>query len=78
MNGDDRLLPLLEQHGVATTVEDTTGGSWLLDLATGLLPMALLVGMICLHGTPESARAADHVRLRRAAKHACTIWRSQE
>ncbi|MHB1417056.1 MAG: ATP-dependent metallopeptidase FtsH/Yme1/Tma family protein, partial [Chloroflexota bacterium] len=46
VTGDDRLLPLLEQHGVSITAKDTTGGSWLLDLAATLLPMALLVGVL--------------------------------
>ena len=50
VTGDDRLLPLLEQHGVNVTVKDTTGGSWFLDLATSLLPMALLVGMLFFMG----------------------------
>jgi cell division protease FtsH len=50
VNGDDRLLPLLEQHGVTTAIRDTTGGSWFLDVAAGMLPIALLVGMILYMG----------------------------
>jgi cell division protease FtsH len=46
VNGDDRLLSLLDQYGVTTVVKDTTGKSWFLDLAATLLPMALLVGML--------------------------------
>ncbi|MHB1006740.1 MAG: hypothetical protein ACYC3S_14020, partial [Chloroflexota bacterium] len=50
VTGDDRLLPLLEQHGVSVTAKDTTGGSWFLDLAASLLPIALLVGMLFYMG----------------------------
>ncbi|MCL4465298.1 MAG: ATP-dependent zinc metalloprotease FtsH [Chloroflexi bacterium] len=50
VTGDVQLLPLLEQHGVSVTVKDTTGGSWFLDLATSLLPVALLVGMLFFMG----------------------------
>jgi cell division protease FtsH len=45
---DDRLLPLLEQSGVTVTVKDTSGGSWLLDLAINVLPTLLFVGLIVL------------------------------
>src|SRR5512133_153835 len=58
VSGDDRLLPLLDQHGVVVTVKDTTGGSWLLDLASGLLPAALLVGMLFYMGR-QSQRGAQ-------------------
>jgi len=50
VNGDDRLLPLLEQHGVVITAKDTTGGSWFLNLAASVLPIALLVGMLFFMG----------------------------
>ena len=50
VTGDVQLLPLLAQHGVNVTVKDTTGGSWFLDLATSLLPIALLVGMLFFMG----------------------------
>ncbi len=58
VNGDDRLLPLLDQHGVTTVVTDTTGKSWFLDLAATLLPMALLVGMLFFMGR-QSQRGAQ-------------------
>jgi cell division protease FtsH len=46
--GDDRLLPLLEDQNVAVTVKDTTGGSWLADLAISVVPTLLLIGGIVL------------------------------
>jgi cell division protease FtsH len=58
VQGDDRLLPLLDQHGVIVTAKDTTGGSLLLDLATSLLPVALLVGMLFFMGR-QSQRGAQ-------------------
>jgi len=58
VRNDDRLLPLLDQHGVVVTAKDTTGGSWLLDLVISLLPMALLVGMLFFMGR-QSQRGAQ-------------------
>ena len=49
--GDPALLPLLEAHRVTITARDTTsGGSILLNLAVGLLPMLLLVGFLVYMG----------------------------
>lgn len=48
--GDDRLLPLLEQHGVIIIAKDTSSGSMLGDLAITGLPILLLVGMMFLMG----------------------------
>jgi len=45
---DDRLLSLLEQHGVTITAKNTTGRSWLMDLAVNILPM--LLGMLLYVG----------------------------
>ncbi|MCL5959529.1 MAG: ATP-dependent metallopeptidase FtsH/Yme1/Tma family protein, partial [Chloroflexi bacterium] len=48
--GDDRLLPLMEEHGVTVSAKDTSGGSGLLELAISLLPMLLLVGLMIMMG----------------------------
>ena len=58
--GDVRLLPLLEQHGVVITAEDTTGGSWFLNLAGSVLPIALLVGMLFFMGR-QGQRGAQSI-----------------
>ena len=58
--GDVRLLPLLEQHGVVITAEDTTGGSWFLNLAASVLPIALLVGMLFFMGR-QGQRGAQSI-----------------
>ncbi len=50
IQGDDRLLPLLEQYGVVVSAKDTSGGSWLVDLAGFALPMLLLVGLMIYMG----------------------------
>ncbi|HZT07533.1 MAG TPA: ATP-dependent zinc metalloprotease FtsH [Chloroflexota bacterium] len=43
---DPNLLPLLDQQGVTVTAKDTSGGSWLLNLAINILPMLLFVGLL--------------------------------
>jgi cell division protease FtsH len=45
-SGDERLLPLLEQHGVVVSVRDVSSRPIILDLLVGLLPGALLVGFL--------------------------------
>src|SRR5579871_185174 len=47
---DPRLLPLLDQQGVAVTAKDVSGGSWVLNLALSVLPMLLFVGVLVLMG----------------------------
>jgi cell division protease FtsH len=49
-NGDDRLLPLLEEQGVAVTARDTNAGSWLWDLLLTALPLLFLVGLLVMMG----------------------------
>ncbi|MBI4320044.1 MAG: ATP-dependent zinc metalloprotease FtsH, partial [Chloroflexi bacterium] len=48
--GDDRLLPLMEEYRVTVSAKDTGGGSGLLELAISLLPMLLLVGLMLMMG----------------------------
>jgi len=48
--GDDRLLPLMDEHGVTVSAKDTSGGSGLLELAITGLPMLLLVGLMIMMG----------------------------
>ena len=50
VQGDNRLLPLLEQHGVTVTAKDVSGGSFLTDLAVNFLPMVLLFGVLFFMG----------------------------
>ncbi len=57
---DDRLLPLLEQQGVAVSAKDGSGGSWLVELVVNLLPMALLFGMLYMMGR-QSQRGAQTI-----------------
>jgi cell division protease FtsH len=45
-DGDPALLPLLESHGVTVSAKNVGGGSLLLDLLIGILPTALLIGVI--------------------------------
>jgi len=59
-NGDPQLLPLLEQNGVAVTVTNTTGGSWLLDLLGTVLPILFLLGLIILMGR-QTARGQQTI-----------------
>src|SRR5581483_353475 len=47
---DDRLLPLLEQYGVSVTNEQSSGPSWLLQLAIYTLPVILLIGALVFIG----------------------------
>ncbi len=47
---DQRLLPLLDQQGVSVSAKDTSGGSWLLELAVNFLPMLLFVGLLFMMG----------------------------
>ncbi|MCL4369063.1 MAG: ATP-dependent zinc metalloprotease FtsH [Actinobacteria bacterium] len=48
--GDNALLPLLEQKGVVITVKDTTGSSFWADLAISALPVLVLVGLLVVMG----------------------------
>ncbi len=48
--GSRALLPLLESHNVTITAKNTSGGSVLLDLAIGVLPVLLLVGVLVYMG----------------------------
>ncbi len=48
--GDDRLLPLLDQHHVQVTAKEVSGGSWLLNLVLSMAPVVLLVGVMVLMG----------------------------
>jgi cell division protease FtsH len=47
---DPTLLPLLKSNGVAIDARATGGGSILLDLATSILPLLLLVGFLAYQG----------------------------
>ncbi len=47
---DQRLLPLLEQHGVGVFAKDVSGGSFLRDVLLSLLPMLLFVGLLFMMG----------------------------
>ena len=58
--GDDRLLPLLEEHGVTVTARDTSGSPWLLNLVMMLLPTLVLVGLFLLM-MRQSGRGAQEV-----------------
>ncbi|HZC33752.1 MAG TPA: ATP-dependent metallopeptidase FtsH/Yme1/Tma family protein, partial [Candidatus Bathyarchaeia archaeon] len=49
-DGDPALLPLLESHGVTITAKNSTGGSFLLDLIVGILPVVLILGVILYLG----------------------------
>ena len=48
--GDPALLPILTAHGVTITARNVSGGSGLLDLLIGLLPVALILGVILYQG----------------------------
>jgi cell division protease FtsH len=48
--GDPALLPILESHGVTITAKNVGGSSFLLDLIVGILPVALIVGVIVYMG----------------------------
>ncbi len=60
LQGDNSLLPLLEQQGVVISAKDSSGGSWLADLAVNLLPMVLLFGMLYMMGR-QSQRGAQSI-----------------
>jgi cell division protease FtsH len=47
---DQRLLPLLEQQGIAVSAKDVSGGSWLFEIAINFLPMLLFVGLLFMMG----------------------------
>ena len=49
-DGDPALLPLLESHGVTISAKNVGGGSFLLDLIVGILPVVLIVGVILYLG----------------------------
>ena len=44
--GDPALLPILEAHDVTIVAKDSGGGSLFLNLVTGILPIALLIGFL--------------------------------
>jgi cell division protease FtsH len=48
--GDPVLLPLLESHGVTIIAKNAGGSSFLLDLILGILPVALIIGVIVYMG----------------------------
>jgi cell division protease FtsH len=48
--GDPALLPILESHAVTITAKNVGGSSFLLDLVVGILPVALIVGVIVYQG----------------------------
>ncbi len=48
--GDNQLLPLLEQNKVTVAAKDTSAGSWIIDLASGFLPVLLLIGLVYFMG----------------------------
>ncbi|MDP9243644.1 MAG: ATP-dependent zinc metalloprotease FtsH [Chloroflexota bacterium] len=48
--GDPALLPILESHGVTISAKNIGGGSFLLDLLVGVLPLALLIGVVVYMG----------------------------
>jgi cell division protease FtsH len=48
--GDPALLPLLESNGVTISARDVSGGTGLLDLVIGLLPVLLIIGVILYVG----------------------------
>ncbi len=60
VQGDDRLLSLLEQQGVTVSAKDSSGGSWLVDLLANVLPMGLLFGMLYMMGR-QSQRGAQTI-----------------
>jgi cell division protease FtsH len=47
---DPVLLPLLERNGVEIDAEESGGGSVLLSLALGVLPLVLLIGFLAYQG----------------------------
>jgi cell division protease FtsH len=47
---DERLMPLLEEHDVTVHARDTTGRSFLADVALSMLPIALLIGLLLYMG----------------------------
>ncbi|HVA86152.1 MAG TPA: ATP-dependent zinc metalloprotease FtsH, partial [Candidatus Saccharimonadales bacterium] len=48
--GDPALLPILESHDVTIAAQETGGGSLIINLLLGILPIALLVGFLFLTG----------------------------
>ena len=48
--GDRALLPILESNGVTIVAKNVGGGSFLLDLIVGILPVALIIGVILYMG----------------------------
>ncbi|HEY8632236.1 MAG TPA: ATP-dependent zinc metalloprotease FtsH, partial [Candidatus Limnocylindrales bacterium] len=48
--GDPALLPILEAQGVTITAKNSGGSSFLLDLVIGVLPVALIIGVIVYMG----------------------------
>jgi cell division protease FtsH len=49
-DGDPALLPLLEAQNVTIIAKNVGGGSFLLDLIIGILPVALIIGVIVYMG----------------------------
>ncbi|MFN8521739.1 MAG: ATP-dependent zinc metalloprotease FtsH [Chloroflexota bacterium] len=47
-NADEQLMPILEERGVTVTIREARSGSWLFDLLVGLLPTAVLIGLLVL------------------------------
>ena len=58
--GDNNLLPLLEQQGVVVSAKDQNGGSWFVDLLVNLLPVAMLFGVIYMMGR-QTQRGAQNL-----------------
>ncbi len=50
VQGDGRLLPLLQEHQVTVMAEDMTTGSWLVQLLLNAAPILLFVGLLFLMG----------------------------
>jgi cell division protease FtsH len=48
--GDPALLPILETHRVTISSKNVGGSSFLLDLIVGILPVALIIGVIVYMG----------------------------
>jgi cell division protease FtsH len=49
-DGDPALLPVLEAQKVTIVAKNSTGGSLVLDLIIGILPVALIIGVIVYMG----------------------------
>ncbi|HEY3118152.1 MAG TPA: ATP-dependent zinc metalloprotease FtsH [Chloroflexota bacterium] len=48
--GDDRLLPLLQEQQVTVTAKDLNAGSWLINLISTAAPIVLFVGLLFFMG----------------------------